>query len=68
MPEVDGLALLRKLRATERYRGLPLVMLTASGQDQDRLVAQAAGANDFLTKPASSHELLDTVNRLVPQS
>jgi len=68
MPEVDGLTLLRQLRADRRYHALPLVMLTASGQDQDRLVAQAAGANDFLTKPASSHELLDTVNRLVPQS
>jgi len=62
MPEVYGLAL---LRATERYRALPLVMLTASGQDQDRLMAQAAGANDFLTKPASSRELIDTVGRLI---
>jgi two-component system, chemotaxis family, chemotaxis protein CheY len=65
MPEVDGLTLLRQLRADRRYHDLPLVMLTASGQDQDRLTAQAAGANDFLTKPASSRELIETVSRWV---
>ena len=65
MPEVDGLTLLRRIRADERYRDLPLVMLTASGQDQDRLVAQSAGASDFLTKPSSSRELIETVSRFV---
>lgn len=66
MPEVDGLTLLRQVRADDRYQNLPLVILTASGQDQDRLKAQAAGASDFLTKPTSSRELIDTVTRLIP--
>jgi CheY-like chemotaxis protein len=66
MPDVDGLTLLRQLRADTRYRELPIVMLTASGQDQDRLDARAAGANDFLTKPASSAELVETVRRWLP--
>jgi len=66
MPGVDGLTLLRRLRADARYRALPIVMLTASGQDQDRLDARAAGANDFLTKPASSAKLVATVARWLP--
>lgn len=66
MPEVDGLMLLRQLRGDARFRVLPIIMLTASGQDQDRIEAREAGANDFLSKPASSRELLDTVQRLLP--
>lgn len=67
MPDVDGLSLLKQLRSDPRYRDLPIIMLTASAQDQDRVDARAAGANDFLTKPASSGELLATVNRWLPQ-
>ena len=65
MPEMDGLTLLREMRADQRYRSMRMVMLTASGQDQDRIDAQAAGANDFLTKPSSSRDLLATVGRLI---
>ncbi len=68
MPGVDGLTLLKQLRADPRYHDLPIIMLTASAQDQDRLDARAAGANDFLNKPASSAELLETVNRWLPQA
>ncbi len=63
MPEVDGLTLLRQLRADPRHQRLPIIMLTASAQDQDRVDARAAGANDFLNKPASSTELIETVER-----
>jgi CheY-like chemotaxis protein len=66
MPEIDGLMLLRQLRADARYQALPVIMLTASGQDQDRITAREIGANDFLSKPASSRELLETVQRLLP--
>ena len=54
MPEVDGLMLLSQLRADARYAAMPVIMLTASGQDQDRIIARETGANDFLSKPASS--------------
>ena len=65
MPEMDGLTLLRALRANVRHPYFPVVMLTASGQDHDRLIARDAGANDFLTKPASSRVLTDIVSRLL---
>lgn len=65
MPEMDGLALLRYMRADEHYRHLPVIMLTASGQDEDRYVARVEGADEFLTKPTSSRELVETVNRLL---
>ena len=65
MPEMDGLTLLRAIRTDANHPDLPVIMLTASGQDQDRLDARAAGANDFLTKPASSLTLIGTVGRLL---
>ena len=61
MPEMDGLMLLRSVRADPALASLPVIMLTASGQDQDRQTAQAAGASDFLTKPTSSRELIEAV-------
>jgi two-component system chemotaxis response regulator CheY len=65
MPKLDGLTLLKQLRADERYKQLPVIMLTASCDDQDHLTARAEGANEFLTKPASSHLLIETVGRLL---
>ncbi|MBL8153747.1 MAG: response regulator [Anaerolineae bacterium] len=65
MPEMDGMTLLRHLRNDDRFQALPIVMLTASGQDEDRAEALSIGADGFLTKPTSSRELIDTVNRFV---
>jgi CheY-like chemotaxis protein len=63
MPGMDGLTLLRHLRDRDAQKALPVIMLSASGQDEDRLIARELGAHDFLSKPASSHELLDAVGR-----
>lgn len=65
MPQVDGITLLRQLRADARYCHLPVIMLTASGQNADRLIAEQSGANGFLTKPTSSLELIATVNQFI---
>jgi CheY-like chemotaxis protein len=65
MPEMDGMTLLKQMRADERYRDLPVIMLTASGQDEDRHTARSEGADEFLTKPTSSRELAGTVSRLL---
>ncbi|MBP7960991.1 MAG: response regulator [Caldilineaceae bacterium] len=65
MPVMDGLTLLKLLRADPLYKDIPIVMLTASGDDQHRLEATKVGADAFLTKPASSQELTETVNGLL---
>jgi len=63
MPDMDGITLLEKLRTEHGQSTLPIIMLTASALDEDRVRAQAAGATDFLTKPISSWELLDAIQR-----
>ncbi|MEI8307800.1 MAG: response regulator [Chloroflexales bacterium] len=65
MPEMDGITLLNNIRANEGTRRVRQLMLTASGQEQDRLAAEAAGTDGFLTKPASSHDLIAAVDRLL---
>lgn len=57
LPEKDGLQVCRELRARISTKALPFLMLTARADDETKLQALAAGANDFLTKPFSSTEL-----------
>lgn len=65
MPQMDGLELLRHLRSDERYQQLPVIMLTASGQDDDRQTALSIGADGFLSKPTSSRELIETISKFI---
>jgi CheY-like chemotaxis protein len=67
MPEMDGLSLLKEIRARHQYQQLPIVMLTASGESRDQKTAQQEGANSFLTKPISSRQLVETINQLLEQ-
>lgn len=65
MPEMDGVTLVKRVRSDDRFSCLPVIVLTASGEDDDYETARAAGANDVLTKPASSQELLTTIERVL---
>lgn len=65
MPELNGLGLLQHMRGDDRYRSIPVIILTGSVQDQDQVRAQQAGAIAFLTKPVGSDEVLATVGQLL---
>ncbi|MEM9371201.1 MAG: response regulator [Pseudomonadota bacterium] len=64
LPELDGFEMLRQLRADPRTKELPVVMLTAKGQREDRDRAENLGADVFITKPFSNADVVDTVIRL----
>ena len=51
LPKVDGLEVLRRLRADDRTRLLPVVILTSSNEDQDRINGYGLGANSYVRKP-----------------
>ena len=64
LPEINGLDVLRQLRAEDCGRALPVLMLTAKGQREDRDRALKAGADLFLTKPFANAELVSAVEGL----
>ncbi|MEO6182579.1 MAG: ATP-binding protein, partial [Verrucomicrobiota bacterium] len=65
MPEKDGLQVCRELREQSTTRNIPIIMLTARGDEQTKLSALSAGANDFLTKPFSTTELHMRIKNLL---
>jgi DNA-binding response OmpR family regulator len=65
MPEHSGLEVLAFARRLPHREGLPVVILTAKGQDADREAAFRIGADDFLTKPFSPKKLLARIHELV---
>ena len=65
MPEYSGLEVLDFGRQLPHREGLPILILTAKGQDADREAAFRLGANDFLTKPFSPKKLLARIHELI---
>jgi DNA-binding response OmpR family regulator len=68
MPEHTGLEVLAFARGLPHREGLPVVILTAKGQDADREAAFRLGANEFLTKPFSPKKLLARIHDLIAGS
>jgi CheY-like chemotaxis protein len=64
LPRVNGLEVLRRLRADPRTRLLPVVILTSSDEERDRLRSYESGANSFVRKPIEFAEFAETVARL----
>lgn len=63
MPKRDGFDVCQSLRADPALGRLPIVMLTAKGRDVDRQKGLALGATDYITKPFSTRDLIETVRR-----
>ncbi len=64
LPGRNGYEILKVVRADSRLSNLPVVVLTAKGQEKDRQTALELGANAFITKPFSNQDLVEQINRL----
>lgn len=64
LPKVDGLEVLRRLRADERTRTLPVVILTSSKEEQDLLRGYSLGANSYIRKPVDFAQFIEAVRQL----
>ncbi|MDX6633441.1 MAG: two-component system, OmpR family, alkaline phosphatase synthesis response regulator PhoP [Solirubrobacterales bacterium] len=65
MPRMDGLELTRRIRAEQTIAGMPIILLTASVQDQAVTEGFRAGADDYMRKPFSPQELLSRVEAVL---
>ncbi len=65
LPGLNGLDVLKSIRSENRLSALPVVVLTAKGQMNDRRAAEAFGANAFIAKPFSNAEVVERVRSLV---
>ena len=63
MPKINGYKIARLLKYDNKYKHIPIVMVTARGQDTDKLIGEETGANEYITKPFEFEEVLDTVNK-----
>jgi two-component system alkaline phosphatase synthesis response regulator PhoP/two-component system response regulator VicR len=64
MPRMDGFEVLKNLQADDKYRDIPVIMLTAKAQDADIFKGWQSGVSSYLTKPFNPKELLVFVQRI----
>ena len=65
MPVMDGIAMVRELRAMDAYKGVPILMLTTESHTEKKMEGKAAGATGWLVKPFDPEQLLATVKRVL---
>lgn len=65
MPGMDGLTLIKSLRATPQYRNIPILMLTTESSDAMKSQGRAVGATGWLVKPFDPQKLLEVVKKVI---
>lgn len=68
MPKLDGMGLARAIRADAQHAATPIIVVTASTREQDRVRASGIGVDSLLTKPVDSEDLVREVGRLLERS
>ncbi len=64
MPKVDGLEVLQRIKAEEKTRQIPVVVLTSSNEDRDIVESYKLGVNSYVSKPVEFDEFIDAVSTL----
>lgn len=68
LPKRSGFEVLKQIRADDLTRDLPVMILTAKGQVQDRQIAEELGASSFITKPYANADVVGAVRRLLAEA
>lgn len=64
LPKIDGLEVLRRIRAADRTKHLPVVILTSSDEESDMIQGYQSGANSYVRKPVDFNEFMSAVGSL----
>ena len=65
LPDTSGVILAKQLRADARTKGIPIIMLTARGEERDKVLGLDSGADDYITKPFSPRELMARIRAML---
>ena len=68
LPDISGIEVCRNLKRINLLKNIPIIMLTAKGEEEDKLKGFKTGADDYVTKPFSQKELIARVNALLKRA
>ncbi len=63
MPKINGYKICRLLKYDAKYKNIPIIMVTARSQDNDKLIGEETGANEYITKPFEFSDVLNVINK-----
>lgn len=66
MPNIDGIELIRQVRALPQYKYVPIIMLTTEAQDEKKQAGKAAGASGWIVKPFRAEQLVAVAKKFLP--
>jgi len=67
LPKLDGYKVCRLLKFDERYKHIPILMLTAKVQEKDKALGMETGADEYITKPFDTDELMEKIKSYLSQ-
>ena len=68
LPNISGIELCRRLRTQKKYNNIPIIMITALGEESDKIRGLETGADDYITKPFSFPELIARIDAVLRRS
>ena len=68
LPDLSGIEICKRIRKDTSFKNLPVIMLTAKGEEEDKIKGLDSGADDYLTKPFSYNELLARIKAILRRS
>ena len=63
MPKINGYKISRLLKYDNKYKDIPILMVTARSQEEDKLIGEDTGANEYITKPFDLDDVVDRVKK-----
>ncbi len=68
MPRINGYKISRLLKFDSKYKDIPILMITARSQEEDKLIGEETGADEYITKPFDLDEVLEIVNKYLEKA
>ncbi len=65
LPEMDGYKVCRLLKFDDKYKKIPIILFSARAQDSDKEMGKSVGADDYVTKPFDSKDMLERIKKLL---